>query len=63
MAMKKETSVVGSLLIQKDPETGELYIELPKNTLAKLGWTEDDDLEWIENPDGSWQVIKKENKK
>jgi len=54
---------VGSLLIQKDPETGELYIELPKDTLAKLGWTEDDDLEWIENPDGSWQVIKKENKK
>jgi hypothetical protein len=63
MATKKETSLVGSLVIQKDPETGELYIELPKNTLAKLGWTEDDDLEWIENPDGSWQVIKKENKK
>ena len=38
MATKKETSVVGSLLIQKDPETGELYIELPKETLARLGW-------------------------
>tara|TARA_B110000858_G_scaffold167499_1_gene195472 strand:+ start:143 stop:334 length:192 start_codon:yes stop_codon:yes gene_type:complete len=63
MATKKETSVVGSLLIQKDPKTGELYIELPKETLKKLGWGEDDDLEWIENPDGTWQVIKKENKK
>ena len=63
MATKKETSVVGSLLIQKDPKTGELYIELPKGTLERLGWTEDDDLAWIENPDGSWSVIKKENKK
>jgi hypothetical protein len=60
MATKKETSVVGSLLIQKDPKTGELYIELPKDTLANLGWTEDDDLEWIENKDGTWQIKKVE---
>ena len=38
MATKKETSTIGSLVIQKDPETGELYLELPKDTLRKLGW-------------------------
>lgn len=63
MATKRETSTVGSLVIQKDSETGELYIELPKETLEKLGWTEDDDLQWIENPDGTWSVVKMENKK
>jgi len=62
MATKRETSTLGNLVIQKDPETGELYLELPKKTLKKLGWTEDDELEWIENPDGTWQVIKVEKK-
>jgi hypothetical protein len=63
MATKRETSSLGNLVIQKDPETGELYLELPKDTLRKLGWSEDDELEWIENPDGTWQVIKMEKKK
>jgi len=63
MATKKETSTIGNLVIQKDPDTGELYLELPKATLKKLGWNVDDELEWVENPDGTWQVIKMENKK
>ena len=62
MATKRETATIGNLLIQKDPETGELYIEFPKGTLEKLGWAEDDELEWIENPDGTWNVIKSEKK-
>ena len=62
MATKRETSTIGNLVIQKDPETGELYLELPKDTLRKLGWSEGDDLEWIENPDGTWNVIKTEKK-
>jgi len=62
MATKRETSTLGNLIIQKDPETGELYLELPKKTLKKLGWTEDDELKWIENEDGTWQVIKVEKK-
>ena len=63
MATKRETSTVGNLVIQKDSKTGELYLELPKKTLKKLGWNEDDELEWVENEDGTWQVIKVENKK
>jgi hypothetical protein len=62
MATKRETSTIGNLVIQKDPETGELYLELPKETLKKLGWNEDDELQWIENPDGTWNVIKSEKK-
>ena len=33
MATKRETSALGNLVIQKDPETGELYLELPQKTL------------------------------
>jgi hypothetical protein len=62
MATKRETSTIGNLVIQKDPETGELYLELPKETLKKLGWSEDDELQWVENPDGTWNVIKSEKK-
>ena len=62
MATTKETSTIGNLVIQKDPETGELFLELPKKTLRKLGWSVDDELEWVENPDGTWQVIKVEKK-
>ena len=63
MSTKRETSTIGNLVIQKDPETGELFLQLPAKTLKKLGWTEDDELEWVENPDGTWQVIKVEKKK
>jgi hypothetical protein len=61
MATKRETQKTGNLVIQKDPDTGELYLELPKKTLDKLGWSEDDELEWIENLDGTWTVQKVEN--
>lgn len=61
MATKRETQKTGNLVIQKDPDTGELYLELPKKTLDKLGWSEDDELEWIENLDGTWQVNKVES--
>jgi hypothetical protein len=61
MATKRETQKTGNLVIQKDPDTGELYLELPKKTLDELGWSEDDELEWIENLDGTWTVQKVEN--
>ena len=45
MTTKKETKKTGSLLVQTDPETGELYLELPQGMLDRLGWAEDDELE------------------
>jgi len=61
MATKRETQKTGNLVIQKDPDTGELYLELPQTALDELGWSEDDELEWIENLDGTWTVQKVEN--
>ena len=30
--------------------------------IADMGWTTDDDLEWIDNKDGSFSIKKKEKK-
>lgn len=44
--------------VQEDKETGELYLEFPVELLNQMGWTEGDDLEWIDNKDGSWSIKK-----
>jgi len=58
MATKKETYNSGMMEVQEDPETKELYLELPQAMLDKMGWKQDDLLEWVENPDGTWMIIK-----
>ena len=49
--------------IQFDVREGNYYIPLPDDMLsdiAELGWTTDDNLEWIDNKDGSFSIKKKE---
>lgn len=58
MATKRETQKTGNLEVTKDPETGELYIELPQKILDRLGLKPDDEIVWIENSDGTWQIKK-----
>lgn len=44
--------------VQEDPETGELILSFPEDMLTKLGWQEGDELNWIDNQDGSWTLEK-----
>jgi len=49
--------------IKFDVREGDYYIPLPEDMLsdiAELGWTTNDDLEWIDNKDGSFSIKKKE---
>ena len=51
--------------IQFDVREGDYYIPLPDDMLsliADLGWTTNDDLEWIDNKDGTFSIKKKEKK-
>jgi len=59
----KKVSVPTSnkLFIQEDPDTGELFVELPDRLLKELGWEEGDDLEWVEQPNGNWTIKKVDN--
>lgn len=39
---------------------GEFYIEIPENIIDELKWTVNDELEWIDNGDGTLTLKKKE---
>ena len=62
--MKKSKQTASWLLmIQKDPRTKDLYIELPSSLVSDLSWTDDDSLIWTPQKDGSFKVSKVEKKK
>ena len=42
-----------TLLVQEDPRTGDLFIELPSELLKAAGLVEGDDVVWTVNEDGS----------
>ena len=49
--------------IEFDEREGEYYIPIPQEmlqTLADLGWSVNDDLEWVDNEDGTFLLKKKE---
>jgi len=46
--------------IEVDPN-GEWYITFPDDLIDKLGWRENDTLEWIDNKDGTFSIKKVES--
>ena len=42
--------------VQENGKTKELYIEFPPGALDQVGWDIGDDLEWIDNKYGSYQL-------
>lgn len=45
----------------QEHENGDLYITLPDNLLEETGWQENDELEWIDNLNGSWSLQRIKN--
>jgi len=52
-----------TLTIEQDTETGDLVLPFTDEILAELGWKEGDVLDWVDNKDGSWSLVKKKTKK
>lgn len=46
--------------VQEDGKTKELYLTLPPEALAQVGWDIGDNLIWEEMPGGAWSIKKKE---
>lgn len=49
--------------VEYDINTGDYYIPIPEefySTLTELGWNPGDDIEWIENGNGSYTLKKVE---
>jgi hypothetical protein len=47
-----------TIIVEEDPDTGDLILPLPAEMLQIQGWKEGDDLEWTDNKDGSWSLSK-----
>ncbi len=52
-----------TLTLEQDPETGDLVLPFTDEILSELGWQEGDVLEWIDNKNGSWSLVKQKSKK
>lgn len=48
------------LTVQENGTTKELYIQFPEYAMNQVGWTEGDIIEWVDNNDGSFTLVKKE---
>ena len=49
------------LNIEEDPDTGDSIIIFPPDLLKEAGWTEGDTVHWIDNNNGTWNLIKEED--
>lgn len=45
-------------VIENPNNPDELLLDLGLEVCAELGWTEGDNLEWIDNEDGTWTLKK-----
>ena len=50
-----------TVVVEEDPETGDLMLPFSDEMLLSLGWKEGDTLTWTIKPNGSIILSKKEN--
>lgn len=46
--------------VQEDPESKDLFIELPQDALSQVGWDFGDTIQWDMQEDGTIVLTKKE---
>jgi hypothetical protein len=52
---------IHTITLDEDPETGDLILPFTDEILQEAGWKEGDVIEWIDNKDGSWSLVKQQN--
>jgi hypothetical protein len=46
------------VIVQEDPETGDLILPLPPELLREMGWVEGDELKFDLDSQGRWIISK-----
>jgi hypothetical protein len=61
--VQKITPIVKThtITLDEDPETGDLLLPFTDEILQEAGWKEGDTIEWIDNKDGSWSLVKQQD--
>jgi hypothetical protein len=52
------TEKTWTVTLEEDPETGELILPFTNEMLEGLGWKDGDTIEWVDNKDGTWSLVK-----
>ena len=50
-----------TVTLEEDPDTGDIVLPFTNELLDQVGWKEGDVLEWIDNKDGSWSLVKQQD--
>ena len=63
--MSRTTWTTWTADVKYDEETDDTYLLLPDDMMLAAGWNLGDDIEWIDNKDGTWTMkkIEKDNEK
>lgn len=48
------------VIVQEDPDTGDLILPIPQPVLDSLGWKEGDDVEFDVREDGTFLIQRKD---
>lgn len=46
------------VILQEDPETGELILPIPPELMRQMGWVEGDNLDFNQDDKGRWVISK-----
>lgn len=57
MTTMKDFTGLQSVQLEED-EYGNLFVPFPQELMDKLGWKENDTLEWKDNQDGTFTIFK-----
>jgi hypothetical protein len=49
------------LTVRENGQDSELYMQFPEEAMNQMGWCEGDVLEWLDNGDGSWTIVKSQS--
>jgi hypothetical protein len=50
-----------TITLEEDPDTGDLVLPFTDEILQEVGWKEGDTIEWIDNKNGSWSLVKQQD--
>lgn len=56
--MSTQNKTTYEVILQEDPDTGDLILPIPQELLAEMKWKEGDQLEWQETDKQSYILVK-----
>ena len=49
-----------TVALEEDPDTKDLLLPFPQDLIEQTGWEIGDTLQWIDNKDGTYSIVKLE---